>query len=164
MENSQENPGSTSFRFVSFMLDGDWYGQDIRYIHEVNKVQEITEMPGMPEYILGVMNLRGKIVPIMDLRRRLDLPPKEIDDSSRIIVVEYDGSLVGILVDQVYQVMEVPLEECVEPPPSIAANRFINSIGKLEDRLIFFLDLERVFEGAELEENEGAENVEIETS
>lgn len=143
------------FKFVSFLLNGEWYGEDIRYIQEVNKLLEITEIPGLPEYILGVINLRGKIIPIMDMRRRLGMPPAEIGEKSRVLVASYGDSMVGLLVDSVHQVMEIALSSISPPPPSIAKNRYISGIGKLEDKLIFFLDIEKIVEDSQVQVNEG---------
>jgi len=144
-----------SFKFVSFLLNGEWYGEDIRYIQEVNRLQEITEIPGLPDYILGVINLRGKIIPIMDMRRRLGMPPVAPSEKSRILVASYGGSVLGLLVDSVHQVMEMPLSMISPPPSSVSRNRYIYGIGRFEDKLIFLLDIERIFEDSQVQMNEG---------
>ncbi len=135
------------FRFISFNLGEEKYGQDIMYIHEVNRVQNITEVPGSPEYILGVVNLRGNVIPVMDLRRRLELPPKEMTKQSRIIVVEFNDSQLGLLVDSVHHVMEIASESILDPPEATMTerNKFIHGIGHVDDNLVFFLDIERIY-------------------
>jgi purine-binding chemotaxis protein CheW len=133
------------FRFVNFQLNNEWYGQDIRYIHEVNRVRAITEMPGSPPYILGVINLRNQVIPVMDLRRRLGLPPKEATKETRVIVVEFADSLLGLMVDSVHHVLEITKDKVSPPPSTYGANRFIGGIGQMNDKLIFFLDIEKIF-------------------
>jgi len=147
MADDSSAKSSGKIRFCNFLLNGEWYGQDIRYIHEVNRLRSITEMPGAPPYILGVINLRNQVIPVMDLRRRIGLPSAAFTKDSRVIVVEYEGSLLGILVDMVSQVLELPTSRITAPPASTVtgANRFISGIGQLDDRLVFFLDIERIF-------------------
>ena len=141
-------PDEKQFRFINFKLNDEWYGQGIQNIKEVNRVGIITEMPGSPPYILGVINLRGRVIPVMDLRLRLGLPSKEISKESRVIVVELNESIIGMLVDSVHQVLEIPVTSISEPPDAAATgrNRFIHGIGQMEDRLVFFIDVERIIE------------------
>ncbi|MBN1165063.1 MAG: purine-binding chemotaxis protein CheW [Candidatus Krumholzibacteriota bacterium] len=145
-KNETKNPGY--LRFVSFYLDDEWYGQDIQYIQEVNKVQNIAEVPGSPEFILGVINLRGNVIPVMDIRARLGLPTKEITKKSRVIVVELDGSQLGLLVDGVHHVLEIPHDELSHPPDVAMTdrNKFIQGIGQVDDKLMFFIDIKKIFQ------------------
>ncbi len=135
-------------RFVNFSLAGELYGQDIRYIHEVNRGRNLTDIPGSPDYILGVINLRGDVIPVMDLRKRLGLPPKEMTKDSRIIVVEYEQSKLGLMVDSVHNVLEIPISLISKPPGKTMTdrNRFINGIGRLDNNMIFFIDIGHVFD------------------
>jgi len=136
------------FRCVNFRLGDEWYGQDITYIQEVNRVQGITEVPGAPEYILGVINLRGSVIPVMDLRRRLGMPTIALTKKSRVIVIEFRGSRLGLLVDSVHHVLDIPYGRISDPPESTITerNRFINGIGQLDERFVFFINIERIFD------------------
>ena len=142
------------YKLVSFLLGDEWYAEDIGCIQEVNRLQEITELPGLPEYILGVINLRGKIIPIMDLKKRLGMQQTEPDEKSRILVVSHRGSMIGVLVDSVHQVIELSSSMVSEPPATVASNRYIRGIGRVDDRLIFILDLRAIFDDSELSSGE----------
>ena len=104
-------------------------------------------MPGAPEYILGVINLRGSVIPVMNLRKRLGLPVVDVTKDSRVIVIEYQGSLLGMLVDSVHHVLEIPYNDISDTPESTITekNIFISGIGKVEDKLVFLIDTEKIF-------------------
>lgn len=107
---------------------------------------EVTRVPNAPEHVDGVINLRGKVIPIIDLRRRFGMARKEHDKHTRIIVVELNGQVVGFVVDAVREVLRIP-RDVTEPPPAIAGSaheEYITGVGKLEDRLLILLDLEKV--------------------
>jgi len=108
---------------------------------------QVTKVPNAPEYVDGVINLRGKIIPIVDLRRRFGMPRKEHDKNTRIIVVELNGGrIVGFVVDTVREVLRIQ-RSVTEPPPAIIAGidaDYITAVGKLEDRLLILLDLEKI--------------------
>lgn len=107
---------------------------------------EVTRVPNAPEYVDGVINLRGKVIPIIDLRRRFGLERKEHDKNTRIVVVELNGKVVGFVVDAVQEVLRIH-KSVTEPPPPIVAGieaEYITAVGKLEDRLLILLDLEKV--------------------
>jgi len=133
---------------VNFMLGDELYGQDISFIQEVNRVQEITDVPGSPEYIIGVINRMGNVIPVMDLRKRLGLADLNVTSKSRIIVVEFEESLLGLMVDSVHHVLEIPYDMISETPETAVTdrNKFISGIGRLKDELIFLLDIEKIFE------------------
>ncbi|MBU8921032.1 MAG: chemotaxis protein CheW [Bacteroidales bacterium] len=147
MAEKENNNESRPFRCVNFRLGEECYGQDIGYIHEVNRVQNITEVPGAPEYILGVINLRGSVIPVMNLRKRLGLPAVDVTKDSRVIVIEYQGSLLGMLVDSVHHVLEIPYNDISDTPESTITekNIFISGIGKVEEKLVFLIDTEKIF-------------------
>ncbi len=160
-ENSIDTAGNTDvLRFVGFKLGEELFGQDINYIHEVTRIQDITDVPGSPPYILGVMNLRGQVIPLMDLGLRLGCPRTEITDETRVIVVEYLESTLGLVVDSVFHVVEFPASSISDPPESSLTdrNRHLAGIGQVEDNLIFFIDIEKIFE----EECRGVMNIEDE--
>lgn len=113
---------------------------------------EITRVPQTPDYVEGVINLRGKVIPIIDLRKRFDLEVKEYDKNTRIVVVDINGNIMGMVVDSVSEVLRIP-KNSIEPPPQIATGintEYIHGVAKLEDRLLIFLDLSKVIDEAVL--------------
>lgn len=142
----QKNNASELLQLVSFRVGKEEFGVDILKVQEINRMVRITQVPNSPIFIEGVINLRGKVIPVFDLRVKLDLPKKEHDNDTRIIVVDLDGKTVGFLVDAVSEVLRIP-KSITEPPPSIAAginSEYITAVGKLEDRLLILLDLEKI--------------------
>lgn len=135
-----------SLQFVTFEVAQEEFAVDILAVHEINRMMELTRVPQAPREIEGVINLRGKIIPVMDLRKRFGLPERERDEQTRIIVVEVDGRVIGFIVDRVRQVLPVS-RSIVEPAPDMVAtidSQFISGVGKLPDRLLILLDLARL--------------------
>mgnify|MGYP001606260547 CR=1 FL=1 len=133
-------------QLVSFKIGDEEFGVDILKVQEINRMVEVTRVPNAPEYVDGVINLRGKVIPIIDLRTRLRMPRKDHDKDTRIVVVELSGKVVGFVVDAVSEVLRIP-KSVTEPPPSVVAGveaEYITAVGKLEDRLLILLDLEKV--------------------
>jgi purine-binding chemotaxis protein CheW len=133
-------------QLVSFTIGDEEFGVDILKVQEINRMLAVTRVPNSPEYIDGVINLRGKVIPIIDLRRRFRMERKEHDKNTRIVVVELSGKVVGFVVDAVSEVLRIP-KSVTEPPPPIVAGvdaEYITAVGKLEDRLLILLDLEKV--------------------
>ena len=133
-------------QIVSFMVGNEEYAVDILKVHEINRSIEVTRVPNTPEYVEGVINLRGKVVSIIDLRKRFGMPQREHDKNTRIIVVELQEQVVGFVVDAVKEVLRIPTS-VIEPPPSFVGGanaEYITGVGKLEDRLLIMLDLEKV--------------------
>ena len=152
------NSESGLIQLVSFHIGEEEFGVDILKVQEINRMVEVTKVPNSPDYVDGIINLRGKVIPIIDLRRRLGMPSKGYDKDTRIIVVEMDSKILGFVVDSVNEVLRIN-KSIVEPPPKMVGNidsEFITAIGKLEDRLLILLDLERI-----LSNTEKAELVEI---
>ncbi|RKY00982.1 chemotaxis protein CheW [Candidatus Poribacteria bacterium] len=133
-------------QFVSFKLGEEKYGIDILSVKEIIRMQPVTRVPNTPEYVRGVINLRGEIIPIVDLRKKLGIPPTE-DKSNRIIVVEHQDKKVGFIVDSVSEVLRVE-EDSIEPPPSMMRidSRYISGIAKLDGEFMIVLDLNRLLE------------------
>ncbi len=130
---------------VTFNLGREEYGVEIASVQEIIRATDITPVPGAPSHVRGVINLRGKIIPVVDLRKRFLLPAVEASEAQRIIVVELGEKRIGMLVDGVSQVIKVPagvVEEMPEEATSVDEN-FIRGVGKLENRLIIILDLNR---------------------
>ncbi len=140
-------------QLVVFELENEKYGVDIASVEGIIKMQEITRLPHAPEFIEGITNLRGTIVPVVDLRTRFGLSRKEPTRDTRIVIANMDGSKVGIIVDAVTQVIRVP-EDRIEPPPQMSVtinSAFIKNIAKLESELVILLDLGKVLSSEERE-------------
>jgi purine-binding chemotaxis protein CheW len=138
-------------QLVTFKLGTEEFGVDILKVQEINKMMNITKIPNAPMFIEGVINLRGKIIPIVDLRKRLGFRDQPYNKSTRIIVVELDGLVLGFIVDSVSEVLRIP-ENTIEPPPSMVAgieSDYIEGVGKLDERLLILLELKKVFSSPE---------------
>lgn len=138
-------------QLVTFKLGSEEFGVDILKVQEINKMMNITKIPNAPAFIEGVINLRGKIIPIVDLRKRLGFREQPYDKSTRIIVVELEGLVLGFIVDSVSEVLRIP-ENTIEPPPSMVAgieSEYIEGVGKLDDRLLILLELKKIFSSPE---------------
>jgi purine-binding chemotaxis protein CheW len=138
-------------QLVSFNIGQEEFGLSIQSIQEINRLVEITRVPNAPEFVSGVINLRGKVIPIINLRKRFGFPPKESDKNTRIIVVELGEMVVGFIVDSVSEVLRIP-KNITEPPPPIVAgigSEYITAVAKLENRLLILLDLERILKDKE---------------
>jgi purine-binding chemotaxis protein CheW len=143
-------------QFVNFRLRGEEYGVDIGSVREITRVVDISHIPESPSFIEGVTNLRGQIIPVVDLAKQFGLAPQEkLPESARIVVTEVKGQTVGMIVDEVSEVLKIS-EENIEPTPELIQTKirkdYIKGVGKLENRLIVLLDLEKVLAPHELEE------------
>jgi purine-binding chemotaxis protein CheW len=146
-------------QLVTFKLGSEEFGVDILKVQEIIKMMNVTKIPNAPVFIEGVINLRGKIIPIVDLRKRLGFEDREFDKSTRIIVVELDGLVLGFIVDSVSEVLRIP-EDTIEPPPSMVAgieSEYIEGVGKLDDRLLILLELKKIFSSPEKKDIENIE-------
>lgn len=128
---------------VTFTLGSEEYGAPIRQVREVVRVGEITRVPHAPAHMRGVMNLRGRVLPVLELRSRLGLPPAELSTRSRVLVVEAHGRLLGLLVDAVRNVSRIPASAASAPPDDVrcAEAEYITGMARWEGRLIILLDL-----------------------
>jgi purine-binding chemotaxis protein CheW len=135
-----------NIQVVVFCISKEFYGVPIAAVQEIVRVPEVTSVPDAPDFFEGVINLRGKIVPVVDLRKRLRLPSADRTKSSRVLVAENGGRVIGLLVDAVSEVRRLPAE-AVEPPPemiSAVGIEYITGVAKAGERLIIFLDIARV--------------------
>ena len=140
-------------QLVTFSTGDEEFGVDILRVQEIIRTMAITKVPKAPEFVEGVINLRGKVIPIIDLRRRFGLQSKEHDKHTRIIVIEINTMIVGFVVDSVSEVLRIPAST-VEPPPPVVAgleSEYISGVGKLEDRLLILLDLDRLLSRTDIE-------------
>jgi purine-binding chemotaxis protein CheW len=146
IKNASQGKVEELLQLVSFTIGGEEFGVDILKVQEINRMLEVTRVPNAPEYVDGVINLRGKVIPIIDLRRRFSMERKEHDKNTRIVVVELRGKIIGFVVDAVSEVLRIP-RSVTEPPPRIVSGvdaAFITAVGKLEDRLLILIDLDKV--------------------
>jgi purine-binding chemotaxis protein CheW len=136
---------------VSFHLGSEEYGVDISQVQEIIRMVEITHVPRAPRFMEGVINLRGQLIPIIDLRTRFSMPRAEHTKSTRIVVTEIGSKKVGIIVDSVSEVINIPIEQVEDAPDMIAGvgTEYIQGVGKVGDRLIILLDLTMVITGDE---------------
>lgn len=139
-------------KYLTFRIASEDYGIAIANVTEIIGIQSITEIPEMADYIKGVINLRGKVIPVMDVRLRFKLPPREYDERTCIVVVEIDGTSVGLVVDTVNEVADIP-EEQVEPAPKSKrkGGSYIQGIGKIGQEVKILLDINRILYEDELE-------------
>ena len=140
-------------QLVTFSTGDEEFGVDILRVQEIIRTMAITKVPKAPEFVEGVINLRGKVIPIIDLRRRFGLQSKAHDKHTRIIVIEINTMIVGFVVDSVSEVLRIPAST-VEPPPPVVAgleSEYISGVGKLEDRLLILLDLDRLLSRTDIE-------------
>lgn len=137
--------GASEQQTVVFRLGDESYGIDIFRVSEIIRVREITPIPGTEAHIRGLVNLRGRTIPIVDLRTRLQLPPAEETESARIIVVDTEGGHVGVVVDAVAEVRTLKASQLEETPAILSsqASDFVKSLAKQEDRIITLLDLDK---------------------
>lgn len=142
---------TTEEQVVVFALAGELYGLDISRVQGIIKMPEVTRVPRAAEFVEGVINLRGEIVPIIDLRKRFGLAQQENSVDTRIINVEMGDHLVGLIVDAVEEVLNIP-SDVIEPPPDLVTtvdSAYLRSIAKLQGRLVILLDLDHVLSTAE---------------
>ena len=147
----QKKETTELLQLVSFFIEDEEFAVDILYVQEINRMLQVTKVPNAPDYVNGVINLRGRVIPVINLRLRLGMPRKEPDKNTRIIVMEVNEKTVGFIVDSVNEVLRIP-ENVTEAPPSLAMginSEFIKSVGKLEDRLLILIDLEKILYNAE---------------
>jgi purine-binding chemotaxis protein CheW len=145
-----EDAGSL-LQLVTFTISSEEFGLDILKVQEIIRTMEITRVPRAPEFVEGVINLRGKVIPIIDLRRRFGLESKAHDSHTRIIVVEINAMIVGFVVDSVSEVLRIPSSTVEAPPPVVSGvdSEYISGVGKLEDRLLILIDLNKLLSDAE---------------
>jgi len=144
-------------QWVTFKLDGETYGINVMQVQEVLRYSEIAPVPGAPAYVLGIINLRGNVVTVIDTRHRFGLPPSEVTDNTRIVIIEADDHVIGILVDSVAEVVYLKQSE-IESAPNVGNDesaKFIQGVCHKNDELLILIELNKLLtneEWAELEE------------
>jgi purine-binding chemotaxis protein CheW len=154
IEEDDEAGGGPLIQFVTFILMDEVYGINVMQVQEVLRITEIAPVPGAPPYVLGIINLRGNVVTVIDTRTRFGLPTKEVDDASRIIVIESEKQVVGILVDAVAEVVELRETE-IDAAPNVGteeSSRYIQGVATQEESLLILVDLNKLLTDEEWQE------------
>jgi len=141
-------------KYLTFHLGKENYGLEIRHVIEIIVMQEITIVPDMPDFIIGVINLRGQVISVMDIRTRFKLEARDYDDRTCIIVVKINDLSVGLIVDTVNEVIDIP-ESQMDPPPKTHAgvgSSYIKGMGKVDNDVKILLDIEKILYDEELEQ------------
>jgi purine-binding chemotaxis protein CheW len=149
--NQKDNELQKILQLVSFKLGSEEFGINILNVKEINRMVNITAIPNSPAYVEGIINLRGKIISVIDLRTKLGMPKRDPDNETRIMVVDVQGRTTGFLLDGVSEVLSLPAN-LMESPPEITAginSKLIKAVGKLEDKILILLDLEKVLSKSE---------------
>jgi len=138
-------------RFLTFLIGEDSFGLEIGFVEEIIRIQEITEIPSQPAYVRGVINLRGKIIPAMDVRERFHKESREYDDRTCVIVLNIGETPIGIIVDRVLEVLNIPEEQIAQPPEyrGDRATHFVKGIGTADDRVVMLLETPMLLPGDE---------------
>ena len=145
-EKDKNSESNELLQLVSFKIGNEEFGVDILKVQEINRMMAITKVPSAPSFVEGVINLRGRVIPVIDLRIKMGLPRKDLSKNTRIVVVELEGTTIGFIVDEVSEVLRIPKNITEAPPEMVAGidSDYITAVGKLEDRLLILLDLEKV--------------------
>ncbi|HTZ96959.1 MAG TPA: chemotaxis protein CheW [Terriglobales bacterium] len=137
-------------QLVSFHIGGEEFGLDILRVQEIIRIQALTRVPNSPDFVDGVINLRGKVIPVVALRKRFGLEDLAHDKQTRIVVIEVKGNVLGFIVDSVSEVLRIPTDT-VEPPPRLGKveREYVSGVGKLDNRLLILLDVDRLMSDSE---------------
>lgn len=141
-----ENEDTLKGKYLTFSVAAETYGVEIKYVSEIAGVPEVTWIPDLPKFIKGVINLRGKVISVMDMRDRFSLPEKDYDVYTSVIVMDIPGQSLGLIVDRVRDVVDIP-QDRIEPPPSLvqaSTGRFIQGLGKIGDEVSILLDAKEI--------------------
>lgn len=133
-------------RFLTFLNGEETFGIEIEHVMEIVGIQPITEMPEMPDYIKGIINLRGRIIPVLDVRLRFKKPQIEYNDRTCIIVIDFGGKSIGLIVDSVSEVLAIPDEDIAENPEisTRGSHGYVNGIGKIGEKVVLMIDCEKL--------------------
>jgi len=154
MAQIEENVDDKVIQWVTFHLDNEVYGITVMQVMEVLRYVDITPVPGAPDYVMGIINLRGNVVTVIDTRKRFSLPSHEINDLSRIVIIESDGQVLGMLVDCVAEVVYLKESE-IELAPNVGnedSSRFIQGVHSNGDSLLILVDVNKLLTSEEWDE------------
>jgi purine-binding chemotaxis protein CheW len=150
MADTQNEP--SSLQCVTFTLEDETYGMNVMQVQEVLREVEVAPVPGAPDYVLGIINLRGNVVSVIDARTRFGLQPKESDDMSRIIVIEAQQQILGILVDSVAEVVDIDKDE-IDTAPNVGnaeTSKYIDGVVSRGEKLLILVDLNKLLTQTEM--------------
>lgn len=145
MSQVAETDNDPVIQWVTFRLDGEIYGINVMQVQEVLRVTEIAPVPGAPDYVMGIINLRGNVVTVIETRKRFGLSQGEIDDSSRVVIIESDDTVVGILVDSVAEVVDLKRSE-IESSPNVGndeSSKYIEGVATHNGNLLILVDINK---------------------
>jgi purine-binding chemotaxis protein CheW len=144
-------------RYLTLQVGKETFGIEIRYVIEIVGLQPVTEMPEMPEHIKGIINLRGKIIPIMDVRLRFKMPAREYDDRTCIIIIDMSGITIGLVIDSVSDVLTISDDEIMKKPEMSIKDDcgYVKNIGRINNKVILLIDCEKLLSANECEEING---------
>ncbi len=140
-------------RFLTFAIDNEVFGISISFVSEIIGMQKINDIPEVPDYVKGIINLRGQIISVIDMRLKFKKQPVDYDDRTCIIIIDFNGISAGLIVDNVSDVMNIPKTDISNPPEYRTGfqNKYISGIGKLKDSVVLILDCDKIFKQEELE-------------
>jgi purine-binding chemotaxis protein CheW len=158
-DETKESHSDNIEQMVTFSLGQEEYAINILQVQEINRMTEIIHVPQSEHYVEGIINLRGKVIPIIELRKKFGMPEKKRDNHTRIVVVEISNETVGLVVDSVSEVLRIPIESFEDAPKllagavgnySNAGANYIKSVVKLKDRLLVYLDLKKIIKAGSI--------------
>ena len=148
-----EDENTQKDMFFTFQVGKEEYGISISYVNEVIGLQKITKVPDMPDFIKGVINLRGKVIPVMDVRHRFQMEAIPYNDRTCVVVIDLQDNPIGLVVDAVSDVVDIPADK-IDPPPQLQASnskKFIKGMGKINDEIKILLDIDKLLYDEEVE-------------
>ena len=154
MSDASEQIEDSIIQWVTFHLENEKYGIKVMQVQEVLRMTEIAPVPGAPHYVLGIINLRGNVVTVIDTRKRFGLPEAEADDETRIVIVEANNNVVGILVDSVAEVVDLKISE-IETAPNVGndeSSKYIQGVSSLGNELLILVDVNKLLNDEEWQE------------
>lgn len=154
MNDVVETNDDSIIQWVTFHLENEKYGIKVMQVQEVLRMTEIAPVPGAPHYVIGIINLRGNVVTVVDTRRRFGLPDAEADDETRIVIIEADNNVVGILVDSVAEVVDLKASE-IETAPNVGndeSSKYIQGVSSRDDELLILVDVNKLLSDEEWQE------------
>jgi len=154
MNQAVESTNDSISQWVTFYLDNEKYGINVMSVQEVLRITDIAPVPGAPHYVLGIINLRGNVVTVIDTRTRFNLTEKESDDSTRIVIIESDGQVIGILVDSVAEVVDLRKSD-IETTPNVGndeSSKYIQGVSSQGDQLLILVDVDKLLTEEEWDE------------
>ncbi len=157
MSQAAEKNNDEIIQWVTFRLDDEKYGIRVMQVQEVLRMTEIAPVPGAPDYVLGIINLRGNVVTVIDSRKRFGLAEADVDDSTRIVIIEADKHVVGILVDSVAEVVDLRTSE-IDAAPNVGnddSSKYIQGVSSKDKELLILVDVNKLLTDDEWDEVEG---------